>query len=170
MPARHCTPRYVLYRTLYVSLRTDMTGVKKHNPTMPATPLLQAQLMSEQVALEGCIVDLPPYTRVDFQACEPGQIAGLYRILAARLVHCEIRCLLLDYGACSVADHAMLCDVLRMLLRTRERPAPLKLAVLGRTHQAKETVQRLQRDFRLTGIEVRIVPDETAAQAWFSEP
>ena len=137
---------------------------------MSATPLMQAPPLTQPASLEQCIVDVPAYTRVDFLACDAGQIADLYRVLAARLLQSEIRCLLFNYGVCSVADHAALHDVLRMLLRTRERPARLKVALLAGAFQVERTFQRLQRDFRLTGIEVRSVADETAAQAWFNQP
>ena len=137
---------------------------------MSVTPLIRAQPLTKPASLEQCIVDVPRYTRVDFLACEAGQIADLYRVLAGRLLRSEIRCLLFNYGVCSVADHATLHDLLRMLLRTRERPGQLKLALLAGALQVERTFRRLQGDFRMTGIEVRIVADEAEAQAWFDEP
>jgi len=137
---------------------------------MSATQLRQAQPLTKPASLEQCIVDAPRYTRVDFLACEAAQTADLYRVLAGRLLQSEVRCLLFSYSVCSAADYATLHDMLRMLLRTRERPTQLKLALLAGALQVERTFQRLQRDFRMTGIEVRIVADETEAQAWFNAP
>ena len=111
----------------------------------------------------------PQYTLVDFSDCDARQVAEIYRALGAGLLEASFGSVLLKTAVNNVEGHQTLHDVLRTLLRVRSRPVALKLALLAGVPQLEAYFQRLQRDFRMTGFEVRIVQTENEARRWFMD-